>query len=60
MECIECGIIDTVHGIGNRKLILYIHVRPPMHYIWQLKSDLYAAFAFILAPETLALLSTKA
>jgi hypothetical protein len=24
-------------------------------YIWQLKSDLHAAFAFILAPETLAL-----
>jgi hypothetical protein len=45
--------IDYVHGIGKRKLTLYIHL-----YLaagkW-LKSDLHATFAFILAPETLAL-----
>jgi hypothetical protein len=47
--------IDYMHGIGNP---LYIRVHAsnafPV-YIWQLKSDLHAAFAFILAPETLAL-----
>jgi hypothetical protein len=51
--------IDTIHGMGDRILILYIRV-PPSHafpvYIWQLEiSDLHAAFTFILAPETLAL-----
>jgi hypothetical protein len=34
--CIVASIytIDYVHGIGNRKLTLYIRVRPPMHFLF--------------------------
>ena len=58
--------IDYVHGIGNRKLTLYIRVRPPMHFLYTFGSWkngwslTFSRFRRFTGPKDTSNVSTKA
>jgi hypothetical protein len=57
---------DYVHGIGNRKLTHYIHVHPPMHFLFTFGSWIMAEiwpprrFRIHAGPRDTSTVSTKA